>query len=113
MSAFIVYNYYAIGEDGVLHYEGSGKTIGATRLDLGFLVDGLATRRPSPRDVVEIDGSFLMIDKIGDPRTLQDPSFVEFHYLPFYEDHDHLFGDGPWSPTMIARLRREARGEMT
>ena len=103
------FHVYRLGSDSILRHECSGTTLGTGRLDLGFIVDGMIFE-VVPGDVVELGENFLMIDGISPGATYRDPSFVEYHYLPFFEDHDHLFGDGPWSPMTIARLRREAHG---
>jgi hypothetical protein len=106
----LIYHYHRLGEDRILRYACSGQSLGTGRLDLGFIVDGLSLFEAASGDVIEIGDYFVMLDGITGPQAFRDPSFVEYHYLPFFEDHDHLFGDGPWSPTMIARLRREAQG---
>jgi hypothetical protein len=100
---------YRLGSDNILRHECSGTALGTGRLDLGFIVDGM-TFEVVPGDVVELGENFLVIDGVSPGESYRDPSFVEYHYLPFSEDHDHIYGDGPWSHQTIARLRREALG---
>ena len=90
------FHVFTRGSDDVLHHQCSGTSLGTGRRDVGFIVDGMPFD-VQPGDVIELGDSFLMIDCIEPSEGWRDPSFVEYHYLEPLEDHDHMFGDGPWS----------------
>lgn len=102
------FRFYRRGSDDVLHHAYSGEALGGGRTDIGFIVDGIPGGGVVQGDVLEVGGSFLMIDQIDPPSNLRDPSFVHYQYLPVFEDEAYQFGDGNWSPLMISRLRSEA-----
>lgn len=100
------YRVYRRRHDGILSYLASSESLGSSSYDVGHIVD---SHDLVEGDVIEIDDSFLLIKEIFPPVEWRDPSDVRFEYLPRYESVEHVFGDGSWSPMMMARLRHEAR----
>ena len=90
---------------GVLTYEASSGSLGSGPLEIGFITDAHSLK---PGDVIQVEGSFILVQEIDPAITFSDPPRVTYTYLPKWEDHDFQFSDGPWSLYMIARLCREA-----
>ena len=101
------YNVYK-QEEGVLHYSASSRALGTGGRDLAFIVDGHGLEAG---DVIEMKNTFYLILSVEEePASPQEPPAVIYEFLPPCTDHNHMFKDGPWSPQMVARLRREADG---
>jgi hypothetical protein len=102
----IPYRVYRKRTDDVLSYLATSSALGSGAREIGYIVD---SHDLLAGDVIEVEQEFVLLKSIEPGNGWDDPSVVTYEFLAPYEDQEHLFGDGPWSPLMITRLRHEAR----